>query len=147
MTGMRVSASGPWILATDMDHAWLPILHVNNPVSIFCQVCFIEFEPDQCVPSCLWPADMPPQCGIWSKCNTTPTKRGKGQAFIGPRRPWEPRDGGTRVDPDDRGPGAMPEAPVSAAPPVVAGPLHHTDGVQEVELVDPVDEGHGPSTD
>ena len=98
-----------------MDHVWLPILQINNPVQIFCQLCHVEFEPDQCVTSSLWPADMPPQYGIWSKCNTKPTHRGKGQAFIGPRRPWMPVDGGTRVAPDDRGPGAMPEAPVSAS--------------------------------
>ena len=52
-----------------------------------------------------------------------------------------------RVAPGDRGPGARPEAPVPAGPPVVAGPLHLTDGVHEMENVGPVDEWHSSSTD
>ena len=39
--------------------------------------------------------------------------------------------GVVRVAPDDRGPGAMPEAPVSADQPVVAGQQHIMDDVLE----------------
>ena len=52
-----------------------------------------------------------------------------------------------RVAPGDRGPGARPEAPVPADPPVVAGPLHPTDGVHEMEDVGPVYERASSSTD
>ena len=120
-----------------MEHVWLPILQINNPVQFFCQLCHVEFEPDQCVPASLWPADMPPQYGIVSKCNTTPTKRGPRMAV----------DGVTRVAPDDRGPGAMPEAPVSASPPVVAGPLHLADVEHEPEIAIQVDEEKDLSAD
>ena len=49
------------------------------------------------------------------------------------------RKGVTEVAPDDRGPGAMPEAPVSATPPVVAGPLHLADVQHEPEVAMQVD--------
>ena len=52
-----------------------------------------------------------------------------------------------RVAPGDRGPGARPEAPVPVGPPVVAGPLHLTDGVHEMEDVGPVYERASSSTD
>ena len=46
-----------------------------------------------------------------------------------------------RVDPDDRGPGALPEAPVPEEPPAVAGPLHLEDEVHEVGSSGQVDAG------
>ena len=49
------------------------------------------------------------------------------------------RKGVTHVAPDDRGPGPMPEAPVSATPPVVAGPLHLEDVQHEPEVAMQVD--------